>query len=216
MKKILKSLFGKIKEAGIFSFDIILNVIILFAIVFLIREFLIAPFQVSGPSMCDTMNYYNGECQDGYGEYIILNKLTYFFNDPQRYDIVVFRPPNHKDVFYIKRIIGMPGDEIEFKDDGYVYLNGEKMDEPYLNEDNLGKTESKWLHRVKIHEGEYLVLGDNRNQSTDSRTCFTNNIYGCTKEGNTEFLTKKDIEGKAWIVLWPFSQARIIDHPPSS
>src|SRR4051794_23125522 len=82
-----------------FIIDIIVNIVVIIALVFIIRTYLISPFQVYGPSMCDTLNFLDNECDHGYGEYIIVNKAVYqnFFGwqvgTPQRGDIIVFRPP---------------------------------------------------------------------------------------------------------------------------
>lgn len=211
-------IWKKLKGAFLFVLDIILNIVILFAFVFVIREFLVAPFQIFGPSMCDTLNDYNGECQKGYGEYIILNKFGYlhFFGmkigEPERYDIVVFHPPHNNKVFFIKRIIGLPGEIVEIKN-GNVFINGKKLDEPYLNSNNAGNTKSYTKSLFEVPEGQYLAFGDNRNASTDARTCFKESKNGCRDTDASPYLTIKNIEGKAWIVLWPFDFARVIEYP---
>ncbi|MBU1992720.1 MAG: signal peptidase I [Patescibacteria group bacterium] len=202
----------KIKNGLIFIADIALNVAILFVLVFSIREFFVAPFQIFGPSMCDTLNNYDEECQDGYGEYIILKKWHYLFNEPERYDIVVFHPPHKEDTFYIKRIIGMPGEEVNIRD-GNIFIDGKNLEEEYLNEENHGATKAFVKTRFVVPNNSYFLLGDNRTQSTDSRTCFENEKFGCEKDKATSFITKENIEGKAWIVLWPFEYSRVIKTP---
>ena len=110
-----------------FLLDLGLNLLIVFGLVFIIQTFLASPFKVFGPSMCDTLNYLDDECVNGYGEYIIVNKLVYkdFFgwslSGPDRGDVVVFHPPHTDQDFFIKRIIGIPGDTIKLID-GKVFL----------------------------------------------------------------------------------------------
>lgn len=206
-----------------FILDIALNLLIVFGLVFIIQTFIASPFKVYGPSMCDTLNIINEECQGGYGEYIIVNKLIYldFFgwslSEPKRGDIIVFHPPHSKEQFYIKRIIGIPGDTIKLID-GDVYLfnkhypTGLAIPEPYLSEENKGETNSS-TNRVTtftVPDNEYFVMGDNRNKSTDSRSCFRDAFQGGCRGEEEYFLPRENIEGKAWIVLWPFKSIRII------
>jgi len=204
--------------------DIGLNLLIVFGLVFVIQTFIASPFKVYGPSMCDTINNINEECQYGYGEYIIVNKLIYqkFFgwslDDPSRGDIIVFHPPHSEDQFYIKRIIGVPGDTIKLID-GKVYLfnneheTGYELPEPYLNATNSGSTlpSTNRITTFDVPEGKYFVMGDNRHQSTDSRSCFRD-VYegGCRGEEDGPFLPKENIEGKASVVLWPLKKIRTL------
>ncbi|MBD3156650.1 signal peptidase I [Candidatus Peregrinibacteria bacterium] len=203
--------------------DIGLNLLIVFGLVFVIQSFIASPFKVYGPSMCDTLNNINDECQRGYGEYIIVNKLIYqdFFgwslSQPSRGDIIVFHPPHSEEQFYIKRIIGLPGDTIKIID-GEVFLfndafpTGHKLDEPYLNEVNGHKTKpsTNQVTTFDVPEGQFFVMGDNRRQSTDSRSCFRD-VYevGCRGEGEY-FLPEQNIEGKASVVLWPLGKIRTL------
>lgn len=206
--------------------DIIVNILIIAALVFTVRRFLISPFQVYGPSMCNTLNYFEGTCHKGFGEYLIVNKAVYqkilgfSIGAPSRGDIIVFHPYKGTKDFYIKRVIGVPGDTIEIRG-GKVYLSNEnhpkglELPEPYLSNENQGKTSTfsnKAVMRYKVPEGTYFALGDNRRESTDSRSCFKAPFsLGC--EGNKFFLDQKLIEGKAWVVLWPFSKVRILKNP---
>lgn len=219
----------KQKEAGknnllTLLLDIGLNLLIVFGLVFVIQSFIASPFKVHGPSMCDTLNNINDECQRGYGEYIIVNKLIYqdFFgwslSQPSRGDIIVFHPPHSEEQFYIKRIIGLPGDTIKIID-GEVFLfndafpTGHKLDEPYLNEVNGHKTKpsTNQVTTFDVPEGQFFVMGDNRRQSTDSRSCFRD-VYegGCRGEG-AYFLPERNIEGKASVVLWPLNKIRTLN-----
>lgn len=211
------------KTALLFILDVFLNAVVLIALVVLIRNFLISPFQVHGPSMCDTLNNINGRCIRGNGEYLILNKANYLdfgyfkIGEPERGDIIVFHPPDGDEgEFYIKRIIGLPGETVKLID-GFVYIFNEEypdgwlLDESsYLNETNYGKTYpfQKQLYEFEVPKDDYFMLGDNRRVSSDSRRCFEQ--IGCNSK-NSPYLSKDLIEGKAWIVLWPLNQIRILE-----
>jgi len=201
----------------LFAADLLLNILVVVVLVIIIRAFVMSPFQVYGISMCNTLNYIDGQCRDGYGDYIIINKSSYLhFGDwsmgtPQRGDVVVFRPPYHGNEFYIKRVIGLPGETVRLID-GYVYLfndqnpNGIQLNEPYLSEDNHGNTfATGGISEFTVPEGKYLVLGDNRKRSSDSRLCFKESEASpnCGEKGATPYLGLDEIEGKAALVLWP-------------
>ncbi len=119
------------------------------------------------------------------GQRLLINKISYNSSPPKRGDIIIFPPPHianpNKD--YIKRVIGLPGETIEIID-GVVYINGSPLDEPYIEE----PTNNNLVPRI-IPGNEYFVLGDNRNNSTDSR-------HGWT-------VPLSDIVGKAWLSIWP-------------
>jgi len=216
-------------EKVAFWLDIILNLVIIVGLVFIIRTYFISPFQVFGPSMCNTLNYFNDSCQRSYGEYLIVNKFSYqnFFGwqvgSPDRGDIIVFHPPHDNDEFYIKRVIGLPGDKVILKD-GYVYIHnkdnpdGFQLDEPYLSEKNSGNTHPliNDLRTFDVPDGHYFVLGDNRLQSSDSRSCFVESITStkCGEDNTTPFLSYDHIEGKAALILWPLSKISVV-HTPS-
>lgn len=211
-----------------FLTDLILNIFIVVLLVYTVRTYLISPFQVYGPSMCDTLNKIDTVCQDGFGEYLIVNKALYYpffgrrFDTPQRGDIVVFRPPHNEKDFYIKRIIGLPGETVKIQS-GKVYIlnkeheNGWELPEEYLNDTNKDKTFPMPTHGTTMHkvpQGNYFVLGDNRKKSSDSRTCFKGLSPRDCDDENNHFLPINLIEGKAWIVLWPFNKLRLLPNPP--
>lgn len=217
-----KKIYQRHKTTILFWLDLALNLIFVLGTVFIVRTFIISLFIVSGPSMCDTLNQIYGQCQRGNGEIIIVNKAVYqnFFglqkiDSPKRGDIIVFRPPQNKEEFFIKRVIGLPGETARLKN-GEVYISnkedpkGFKMEEPYLNEKNKSNTQPFRENDTvfKIPEDSYFVLGDNRIASSDSRSCFKESIIsgGCGQGENTPFLNRKNIEGKAWIVLWPINK----------
>ena len=156
---------------------------ILFAVAaaLLIRTFICEPVRVDGHSMDDTL---------ADGEIMLVTKFDFsttwlsmpwqsdeekeaaakwtFFGDPQRNDIVICRYPGRGDTNFVKRVVGLPGDTVELRD-GYLYINGEKQEEPYINDEYR----SGWLNEFSAYtvpEGEYFVMGDHRNNSNDSRS----------------------------------------------
>lgn len=208
------------------SADILLNIVVVVALVAFLRIFIMSPFQVYGISMCNSFNFINNKCVDSYGDYIIINKAAYLrlpgvtIGNPQRGDVVVFRPPQNDHEFFIKRVIGLPGETIKLKD-GYVYIynnkhpQGIKLEENYLNSDNLGSTfATGGIDQFTVPAGQYFVLGDNRKRSSDSRLCFkeSSGSPGCGENGITPYLKPQQIEGKAALVLWPTPRV-VMSHP---
>ena len=198
--------------------DLILNVIIIALLVVVIRSYLISPFQVSGPSMCNTLNFIDGACVptgDTVGEFMLINKFSYLIGSPERGDIIVFKPEGSEQ-FYIKRIIGIPGDTVEIKSDNFVYLKPKggkevKLNETYLNPQNYGNTRvpRENARIFQVPENKYFVMGDNRAHSSDSRHCF-NNYTGCQQGSENTFITPDVISGKAFITLWPPANIKLI------
>lgn len=173
------------------QFDYIIEllkvVIISAAIVIPIRYFLIQPFFVSGASM--QPQFHNGE-------YLIIDELTYRTREPKRGDVIVFRYPKDTSQFYIKRIIGLPGETVQVKDEKVEIFNEENpwgllLDEPYLRNGDVTRGDIY----VKVEPGHYFVLGDNRQASSDSR------MWGTVE--------KKYIIGKVWLRAWPPDRAKI-------
>lgn len=186
----------------------LLEIAILIALVLFIRVYIFQFFRVSGPSMCPTLNIISDECQYGKGEFIFVNEFLYsFWGEPTRGEIVIFHPPNIKK-FYIKRVIGVPGDTIEIRN-GRVYLTNDKVQnlelpEPYLSAKNRGRTLAS-KSRFVVPEEYYLLFGDNRLESLDSRRCFAPG--GCSGK-NTPFVSKKKIRGRGEFVIWPIEKIR--------
>ncbi len=120
------------------------------------------------------------------GQQLLINKVLYYFREPERGDVIILHPPppySPETDPFIKRIIALPGDTIEVKN-GAVYVNGLKLDEPYIKEPPAYNLQLK-----KIPENEYFVLGDNRNNASDSHNGWT--------------VPRQNIIGKAWLSIWP-------------
>lgn len=177
MKSILKELMGWL-----------LYIIIIVGAAYLIVTFVGQRTQVSGSSMETTLSD---------GDQLIVDKMSYRFRDPKRYDIIVFPYQYEPDTYYIKRIIGLPGETIQIID-GYIYIDGEQLDEHYGNE--LMNDPGIAAEPVALGEDEYFVLGDNRNNSQDSRAV------------NVGVIHRKDILGRAWIRIWPLDSMGVIRH----
>lgn len=175
------------------AFDFILEltkvVIVSLVIIVPIRYFVIQPFYVKGASM--EPNFYDHE-------YLVVDEISYRFNAPSRGDIVVFRYPRDPQEFFIKRIIGLPGEKIQIKE-GKVFIYSNERPEGYeLIEDYLDKntkTYSLDSEVIELSSNEYFVLGDNRDSSKDSRS------FGAV---NRSFLI-----GKVALRGWPLDRARI-------
>lgn len=162
----------------------IIGILIIF---FIVNQFFFAPVMVDGDSMAPTLSD---------GDYLFLNK----FSDVERFDIVVFPPPDQEDTQYVKRVIGMPGDTIEYRED-VLYLNGEPTEQGFLNETvqeevaiyTSGDFSLLTLLGVEtVPEGQYFVLGDNRLNSRDSRS------FG--------FIDEETVLGKVGFRYWPFEE----------
>jgi len=156
------------------QFRQVLAVVLIAVGVFFLLRVTIQSFVVVGSSMEPNL-------EDG--QRLLVNKVVYDLREPQRGEVIVFQPPTGRSVDFIKRIIGLPGDTVEIKD-GAVYINDSAIDEPYVK-----AAPSYTMAKEKIPEGEYFVLGDNRNNSNDSHS------WGEVPQQN--------IIGKAWVSIWP-------------
>ncbi|MBU0636801.1 MAG: signal peptidase I [Patescibacteria group bacterium] len=172
-----------------FIFELIKIVVISLVIIVPIRYFLIQPFYVKGASM--EPNFYDHD-------YLIVDEISFRFNQPKRGDIVVFKYPRNQQEYFIKRLIGLPNEKIQIKD-GEVYifnqenLLGKKIEEVYLNSN--AKTYNLNNETVSLANDEYYVLGDNRNFSKDSRS------FGAVK--------KNLIVGRVLLRGWPFNKINL-------
>lgn len=187
-----------------------LNVLVILALVAIVRLFVIAPFVVKGSSMEN--NFISGE-------YIIIDKISYKVSQPNRGDVVVFMPPlENAEDYYIKRVIGMPGERVKIEE-GKVYICEQSEEEKcklldessYLNESNLNCTYVKGMQAscnsagamtYDIPEGSYFLMGDNRRNSCDSRVFKT---LGCDGKKGTYYVPMDNIEGKSLVSFWPFN-----------
>lgn len=168
--------------------------LIAFAIAAFIRYFLFTPIVVDGDSMMPTLEN---------GDRMIVNKIGYKIGDPDRFDIIVFHAPEQKD--YIKRVIGLPGDYVEYKDD-QLYINGELIEEPYLDAYKEEITEGNLTYDFTlkdinpsldvIPEGHVFVMGDNRRFSKDSR--------------HIGIVDQSEIIGNTNIIFWPLNEIEIV------
>ncbi|HEY4521775.1 MAG TPA: signal peptidase I [Candidatus Paceibacterota bacterium] len=172
------------KKNSLFEFVKIL--VISLAIVFPIRAYVAQPFIVEGDSM---------EPNFSDGEYLIVDEISYRFKEPQRGDVIVFHPPTGQRIFFIKRIVGLPGEKVLIEN-GKIILGGGNerviLDEKYLPEGLKTNPDSSF----SLGENEYFVLGDNRDRSSDSR------LWGTLK--------KESITGRAFLRLWPLSNLDIL------
>lgn len=134
------------------------------------------------------------------GEYLLTDKVTYRFSEPDRGDIIVFEAPTNDGQEYIKRIIALPGEEVSVKN-GKVFINGRELEETYIADD-METSSGSFLEEGEsetVPEEEYFVLGDNRPHSSDSRA------WG--------FVAKEKITGRAWVIYWPLQEAGTIRSP---
>jgi signal peptidase I len=159
------------------------EVVVLAIILYFGISFAVQAVHVEGLSMYATLDD---------NDYLIANKIDYRLHAPQRGDIVILRPPTNNSTDFIKRIVGLPGERVLIRA-GVVYINGHRLDEPYLPE--AWVNDSNWPDNPQgqvMGPNEYFVMGDNRNRSQDSR------FFGP--------ISRDRIDGKAWFRIWPLSQ----------
>lgn len=178
-EKMEQSNFNIAKEALSWAKDILIAVII----AIFIRQFVLAHTVIPTGSMIPTIQI---------DDHVIVNKLSYRFSDPKRGDIIVF----HEGIDLIKRVIGLPGEEIDLRD-GKVFINGEPLKEDYLNEPMDTDIQGVLDFPYKIPEGTYFVMGDNRNVSQDSRYIGP--------------ISKDKIFAKAGLRIWPLESLGFLE-----
>lgn len=172
------------KEMLAFILETAKIIIISLAIIIPIRYYLIQPFFVKGASMEE--NFHDGD-------YLLIDEISYRFSQPRRGDVIVFRYPENRSQFFIKRIIGLPNETIEIKNDKVIIYNSEFPEGFPLQEEYLASYQETVDNLfVKLDRDDYYVLGDNRLQSSDSRRWGT--------------LDKSFITGRAFMRLWPISK----------
>lgn len=184
----------------------IIEAVVLAAVVFLLLQTTVRNFKVDGSSMDPTLDS---------GQYLLVNRLVYLqvdfqrlarivpfwhvdeessryaIHSPNRGDVIVFKYPRDPRKDFVKRVVGLPGEVIEVRD-GNVIVNGNVLDEPYL----AAKDHSN-ASKLRLEEGEYYAMGDNRAHSNDSRS------WGAVPEAN--------LEGKVWMVYWPAQGIQILN-----
>lgn len=165
------------------SKDIVDSIIVAFVIAIFIRTFFLGVYTIPSGSMLETLQI---------GDFILVNKLSYKFSEPSHDDIVVFEYPLNPKLDYIKRVIGVPGDVIEIKDK-IVYRNGEKLQPDYVQyKDGFSFDKADNMAKFTVPEGFYFMMGDNRDNSEDSR------FWG--------YVSKDAIVGKAFIIYWSWGE----------
>ena len=177
MKGIIRELFGWI-----------LFIVLVVAASYVVVTFVGQRTQVSGESMENTLDN---------GDQLIVDKITYRFQDPERFDIIVFPFHYKENTYYIKRIIGLPGETVQIAD-GTIYINGEVLEESYGRE--VMQDPGIAAEPITLGEDEYFVLGDNRNQSSDSR------------DPSVGLIHRDEIIGRAWLRIWPLNSFGILKH----
>lgn len=177
---------------ALFVVEIVQIAVLALAIILPVRYFLIQPFIVKGASM--EPNFYDSE-------YLIIDELTFHFRNPERGEIVVFRPPQHTDQYYIKRVIGLPGETVEIRN-GVITIynndvpNGFALTESYISEVTEGRD------RRTLGPDEYYVMGDNRDASLDSR------YFGA--------VPRENLVGRVWVRGLPIDRATTFAVPTYS
>ena len=157
------------------------EVVVLAVILYFGISFAVQAVHVEGLSMFATLDD---------NDYLIANKIDYRLHAPQRGDIIILRPPADNTKDFIKRIIALPGERLLISD-GIVYINGHKLDEPYLPEAWVALSNLYGPDGTVVPPNEYFVMGDNRNRSQDSRS------FG--------FVSRDRIDGRAWFRIWPLN-----------
>lgn len=178
MKEIVKEIFSTL-----------LYILAVLVITYLVITFVGQRTQVQGSSMEPTLSD---------NDNLIVDKISYRFKEPQRYDIIVFPFQYKENTYYIKRIIGLPGETVYIDENGAIYIDGELLTESYGREVMLSAGRAG--EPVTLGEDEYFVLGDNRNNSSDSRDPSVGNIR------------REDIIGKAWVRIWPLNEFGVLQH----
>lgn len=180
---------SKAKSAVWEIISLIISIAVIFGLSFLVTHFIGQRTKVVGHSMETTLSD---------GDQLIVDKISYRFKDPERFDIIIFPFQYEENTYYIKRIIGMPGETVQIDKEGNIYINGEILTEDYGLETILDPGMA--AAPITLAEDEYFVMGDNRNYSKDSRFPDVGNIK------------RADIIGKAWLRIYPFDKIGFIRH----
>jgi signal peptidase I len=176
--------FSWLKKFGILVFEIVKVVLISLAIILPIRLFLVQPFYVEGASM--EPNFYQNE-------YLIIDEISYRFNEKERGEVIIFKNPKNTKAYFIKRIIALPGETVTIED-GRVLIGEETLEEAYIENFSSDNHEA-----ITLGDDEYFVMGDNRTNSLDSR------MLGAIHENY--------IIGRVWVRGWPISRINTFNPP---
>jgi signal peptidase I len=179
------------------TIDWIVTIVGAIAIVLAIKAWVVNPYRIPSSSMEPTLHCAkpaNG-CEARFSDRVLANRLIYRFRDPERGEIIVFETPPAARLrcgaggTFVKRLIGLPGDRLELRNEGglsYVYINGKKLDEPYIRKN---RRDSRGPETFPVPQGQYFMMGDNRSQSCDSREWGT--------------VPRKNLIGKVFATYWP-------------
>lgn len=176
----MKSLKAELKKEGL---EWIKALVIAVILVIIVRTFFISSYVVDGPSMLPTLEN---------GDKLIVNKIGYKVGDFKRSDVIVFHANENED--YVKRIIGLPGDTVECQKEK-LYINGELIEEPYLKDYGMSGKQVTGDFKVSVPDGKLFVLGDNREDSWDSRH------FG--------FIDIEQVVGKVNLRYWPLNELKV-------
>lgn len=179
MNRVLKELFS-----------LAIYLLVVLGCCYLLITYVVQRTVVNGTSMETTLQE---------NDNLLVDKLSYRFKEPERFDIVVFPYKYELDTHYIKRIIGLPGERVRIDEEGKIYINDKELVESYGMEIIKESMRGRAVENVVLGENEYFVMGDNRNNSYDSRFERVGNI------------NKEDIIGKAWVRIWPFDKIGVIN-----
>jgi signal peptidase I len=168
------------RGSGVFGslVEVVVIVAAAFVLALLIQQFIVKPFYIPSESMENTLVK---------GDRVLVSRFTYRFGQPHRGDIVVFHPPSDQTQDYIKRVVGVAGDTVAVRD-GRLYINGVVQDEPYVKEPRMVVD----FDQKTVPQGSIFVMGDNRNNSGDSR------VFGPVKVN--------EVVGEAFLVYWPLTK----------
>ena len=168
-----------------------LYLLIVLCLTYLVIAFVGQRTEVNGASMEPTLSDEDN---------LIVDKITYRFHDPERFDIIVFPYKFKEKTYFINRIIGLPGETVQIDAEGNIYIDGEILEESYGREVISAEHIGLAGEPITLGADEYFVMGDNRNNSTDSRVAQVGNIK------------RDDIIGRAWLRIWPFDRFGILKH----
>ena len=179
------------RETGVFRelMGWLVYIVIIVGLTYLIVTYVGQRTTVSGHSMEPTLSH---------GDNLIVDKITYRFKDPERFDIIVFPYRYEENTFYIKRIIGLPGETVQVIG-GYVYINGQLLESDIYGAEVMDSPGIA-AEPITLGENEYFVLGDNRNHSADSR------------EASVGVLHRDELLGRAWVRIFPIDKIGVIKH----